>query len=114
MLFVSPYGASLVGYYHHTLFNPAFSSMLNEWQPPKPGALTVPFFCLALGVVWLLGRSRSALVRFERLALLVTLVAALSATRNIGWFAFAAIMLVPSALEDAFPARAETTPASRA
>jgi hypothetical protein len=106
MLFVSPYGASLAGYYHHTLFNPAFSSMLNEWQPPKLGALSVPFFALAIGVVWLAGRSRLALTRYERLALLATLVAALSATRNIGWFAFAAIMLCPSALEEAMPARA--------
>jgi hypothetical protein len=37
MLFVSPYGGSLLGYYHSTLFNPAFGSMLNEWQPPKWG-----------------------------------------------------------------------------
>jgi hypothetical protein len=106
MLFVSPYGGSLVDYYHHTLFNPAFSSMLNEWQPPKLGALSVPFFALGIGVVWLVGRSRAALTRYERLALLATLVAALSATRNIGWFAFAAIMLCPSALEETFPSRA--------
>ncbi len=105
MLFVSPYGASLVGYYHDTLFNPAFSSMLNEWQPPTLGALSWPFFALAIGVVWLTGRSRTALTRYERLALLATLVGALSATRNIGWFAFAAIMLCPSALEEVFPFR---------
>src|SRR5439155_27211 len=85
MLFVSPYGGSLVGYYHHTLFNPAFSSMLNEWQPPSLGALTAPFFALAVGVVWLIGRSRLALTRYERLVLLATLAAALSATRNVGW-----------------------------
>jgi hypothetical protein len=106
MLFVSPYGGSLVGYYHHTLFNPAFSSMLNEWQPPSLGALSWPFFALGIGVVWLIGRSRTALTRYERLALLATLAAAFSATRNIGWFAFAAIMLCPSAVEEAFPSRA--------
>jgi hypothetical protein len=80
--------------------------MLNEWQPPRLGALSIPFFALAIGVVWLAGRSRLALTRYERLALLAMLVAALSATRNIGWFAFAAIMLCPSALEEAIPARA--------
>ena len=108
MLFLSPYGGSLVGYYHHTLFNPAFSSMLNEWQAPKLGALSWPFFALAIGVVWLAGRSRLALTRYERLALLATLVAALSATRNIGWFAFATIMLCPSALEEARPVSVAT------
>ena len=106
MLFVSPYGGSLVGYYHGTLFNPAFSSMLNEWQPPRFGVMTAPFFVLALAVAWLAGRSRTALTRYERLALLATLVAGLSATRNIGWFAFAAIMLCPSAVEEAAPDRA--------
>jgi hypothetical protein len=105
MLFVSPYGGSLFGYYHATLFNPAFSSMLNEWQPPKWGLMTAPFFALAIGVAWLAGRSRTALTRWERLALLATLVAGLSATRNIGWFAFAAIMLCPSAVEEAAPDR---------
>ena len=90
MLFVSPYGGSLAGYYHSTLFNSAFGSMLNEWQPPSWGVMTAPFFLLAIGVAWIAGRSRTALTRFERLALLVTLLAGLSATRNIGWFAFAA------------------------
>jgi hypothetical protein len=105
MLFVSPYGTSLAGYYHSTLFNPAFGSMLNEWQPPKWGLMTAPFFLLAIAVAWVVGRSRRTLTRFEQLALLVTLLAGLSATRNIGWFAFAAIMLVPSAIEESFPDR---------
>ncbi len=109
-LFVSPYAASLAGYYHHTLFNPAFSSMLNEWQPPRPGALTAPFFCLAIAVVWLAGRSRLALTRYERLAIFLTVAAALTATRNMGWFAFTALMLVPAAVEEAHPDRAETKP----
>ena len=103
MLFVSPYGGSLTGYYRHTLFNSAFSSMLNEWQPPKLGAMTALFFALVVLVAWLAGRSRLALTRFERLALLLTGIAALSATRNIGWFALAALMLCPSAVEEAFP-----------
>jgi hypothetical protein len=103
-LLVSPYGGSLVGYYHSTLFNPAFSSMLNEWEPPKLGALSWPFFLLAIGVVWLVGRSRTALTRYDRLALLVTVAAALGATRNVGWFALTALMLCPSAVEEAHPA----------
>jgi hypothetical protein len=105
MLFVSPYGGSLAGYYHSTLFNSAFGSMLNEWQPPSWGLMTAPFFLLAIAVAWIAGRSRTALTRFERLALLATLLAGLSATRNIGWFAFAAIMLCPSAIEEFAPDR---------
>ena len=72
----------------------------------KLGLMTAPFFLLAIGVAWLAGRSRLALTRFERIVLLVTLLAGLSATRNIGWFAFAAIMLCPSAVEEISPPRA--------
>jgi hypothetical protein len=102
MLFASPYGLSLAGYYHHTLLNPAFA-MVNEWQPPAFNPLTAPFFVLAIGTAWLLGRARSALTAYERLALLLTLLAAFTATRNLGWFALTATVLVPAALDEALP-----------
>jgi hypothetical protein len=101
-LFVSPYGLSLAGYYHHTLLNPAFA-MVNEWQPPAFNPLTAPFFVLAIGTAWVLGRARSSLTGYERLALLLTLLAAFTAMRNLGWFALTAMVLVPGALEEALP-----------
>jgi hypothetical protein len=101
-LFVSPYGLSLAGYYHHTLLNPAFA-MVNEWQPPAFNPLTAPFFVLAIGTAWLLGRARSSLTGYERLALLLTLLAAFTATRNLGWFALTAAILLPAALDEALP-----------
>jgi len=105
MLFVSPYGGSLAGYYRSTLFNSSFSSMLNEWQPPHWGVMAAPFFLLVIAVAWIAGRSRTALTRFERIVLFLTLVGGLAANRNTGWFAFAAIMLCPSAIEEIAPDR---------
>jgi hypothetical protein len=104
-LFASPYGVQLVGYYRSTLFSPGFHALVNEWQPTTLGASTASFFILLVGAGWLLGRSRIALTRFEWLALAVTGVAGLDAVRNVGYFALVAVMLLPKALDQAWPAR---------
>ena len=111
-LLASPYGFQLVGYYRSTLFNPAFHALVNEWQPTKLGLTTASFFILLVGAGWLLGRARIALTRFEWLALAVTGVAGLDAVRNVGYFALVALMLLPSALDRAWPASA-TAPGRR-
>ena len=103
-LLASPYGFQLVGYYRSTLLNPAFHALVNEWQPTKLGLTTASFFILLVAAGWLLGRSRRALTRFEWLALTVTGVAGLDAIRNVGYFALVALMLLPSALDRAWPA----------
>lgn len=103
-LFASPYGLSLADYYASTLFNPAFGAMLNEWMPTTLAPGTAPFFALGLLAVWLAGRCRGAFTRFEALALLGTFAGGLLATRSVVWFALAAILLLPSALDGVLPA----------
>jgi hypothetical protein len=98
-LFASPYGLSVGGYYASTLFNPAFGAMLNEWMPTTLTPGTAPFFALGLLAVWLLGRCRERFTGFEALALLATFASGLLATRSVVWFALAAIVLLPSALD---------------
>jgi hypothetical protein len=105
LLLASPYGLSLVGYYRDTLFNSAFSSMLNEWQPPKLGLTTSPFFGLLLAVAWLAGRARRSLRPFELLALGFTGLAGLAAVRNLGWFALTALILAPALVDQSWPER---------
>jgi hypothetical protein len=99
-LLATPYGFEIVGYYARTIFNPAFSAMVNEWQPPTLGPAHLPLFALAAATLWLLGQCRRAATPFEQLALVLTCVAGFSATRNIGWFAFAALMLVPRVVDE--------------
>jgi hypothetical protein len=99
LLLASPYGLSLVDYYHHLLVNPAFSRYVTEWAPTRFGIATAPFYIAALLAAWLAGRCASRLTRFEQGALLVTLVLAFMAVRSVVWFMFAALILLPVALD---------------
>jgi hypothetical protein len=99
LLLASPYGFSLVGYYHKLLLNPAFGRYVTEWAPTKLGLATAPFYFLALLAAWLAGRSRARLTLFEQSALVVTLVLALLAIRSVVWFMLAALVLLPAALD---------------
>jgi hypothetical protein len=98
-LLVTPYGISGLTYYRETLLNPAFKTLVLEWQPVTSFTIVaVPFFIAAFATVWALGQSRGRAKLFEVLTLLVLIAAAISAVRNITWFALAVIMLLPSAL----------------
>jgi hypothetical protein len=96
----SPYGFSLVHYYSELLINPPFRNRIVEWTAPSPRPITALFYLLAFLTIWSLGRWGRKLSRFECLALLVTLASALSATRNIVWFALAALVLLPVLLDE--------------
>src|SRR5205807_10563837 len=99
LLLASPYGFSLVGYYHKLLLNPAFSRYVTEWAPTKLGIATAPFYLLALLAAWLAGRCRARLTLFEQGALLLTLVLAWLAVRSVAWFMLSALVLLPVALD---------------
>ena len=91
----SPYGLSLLGYYRELLINPPFGRIVDEWTAPTPEARTALFYVLAFVAVWALGRRGGRLTLFEQAALLVTMVSALHATRNVVWFGLAALILLP-------------------
>jgi hypothetical protein len=110
-LLATPYGISGLTYYRETLMNPEFKALVTEWRPiTSIYLLAVPFFVAAFATVWALGFSRGRVRLFEALALLVLIAAAISAVRNVTWFALAAIMLLPSMLSTIAPPR---TPAPR-
>jgi hypothetical protein len=101
-LLVSPYGSSLVGYYHDILGSNAFRNLVTEWQAPTLTS-QVPFFVLGVASIWLTARKPRALSLFEHLALLGTFAAGLMAVRNIVWFGLVAVMVVPRALDAVWP-----------
>ena len=101
LLLASPYGLSLVDYYHRLLLNPAFSQYVIEWAPTRFGIATAPFYLLALMAAWVAGRCAARLSRFEQGALLLTLVLGLMAVRSVVWFMLAALVLLPRALDGA-------------
>lgn len=103
---VSPYVLSLPSYYGSTVLNSDFDTLITEWMSPSPSIATASFYVLAGLALWLVGRSGARLSVFERVVLIVTLAAGLTAIRNIVWFALAATMLLP-ALTEREPAAAQ-------
>jgi hypothetical protein len=100
-IFLSPYGLSLADYYHRLLANPTLRWFIDEWGPSTPSHKTFLFYVLAAGTIWLLGRFRDRLTRFEQLVLILTLVGGVTAIRSIIWFALAALVLLPPLLDGA-------------
>lgn len=99
-LLCTPYGLSMVPYYRQIVLDSDFSRYVVEWGPPTPAPATALFYLLAFGAVWCIARWGRRLGTFEQLALLVTLAAALSATRNIVWFGLTALVVLPLALDE--------------
>lgn len=98
---ISPYAPDLGSYYASTLFNGEFDKLITEWMSPSPSIPTAAFYVLGGLTLWLIGRSGAQLTGFERIVLVVTLLAGLLAIRNMVWFALAATMLVPVLAERA-------------
>ncbi len=94
-VFTSPYGSSLFHYYGSTAFNSSFGRIVSEWQHSWPSLLTLPFYVLAAICVWLLLRNRRDVSTFEQLALLLLFVAGVAALRNMVWFSFFALIVLP-------------------
>jgi hypothetical protein len=99
--FASPYGTSLAGYYHRLLYNPLLPHFLNEWRTSAPSRATAPFYLALALAAWLLVRHGRRLALFDRLALLLLGAAGIWAIRSIVWFALAAVVLLPAALDGA-------------
>ena len=104
-LLASPYATDLVGYYRTMLVSPMLRTFISEWGPSTPSALTALFYLTAFGTVALLSKYPNRLTAFERLALLLTLVAGVTAIRSIIWFGLTALVLVPQLLDGAIPQR---------
>lgn len=95
----TPYGAGILGYYRHTLVNPAFRSLVTEWGPPVPGLVTAPIFVLMGVAIWLLARRTKEVGRFALLAELALIALSLGAVRSVVWLGLASIVLLAPALD---------------
>jgi hypothetical protein len=94
-VFASPYGSSLFHYYGSTAFNSSFARVVSEWQHSWPSLMTLPFYVLAAASAWLLWRNRRAVSMFEQVALLLLFLAGVAALRNMVWFSFFALIVLP-------------------
>jgi hypothetical protein len=112
-LLASPYGFSLVGYYHLMLISSPLRHYVQEWGPTSLSALTAPFFALAFGSVYLLARRGSAVSSFERIAVPVLALLGLMAMRNTIWLGLAAVITLPRLADAALGEPAQLTPGLR-
>ena len=103
----SPYGLHLPGYYKLMLVNPPFARFINEWQPARPSAVTVMFFLLVAATIVLVVRQRRRFTLYELAILGLTCIEAVHAVRAIAWFALAAQVLLPTALDGVLHRRGE-------
>jgi hypothetical protein len=102
-LLATPYGVDAIAYYQDTLLNATFRRVIEEWAPvTSQTLLAVPFFAVAFGAIWLLGRSRGTHALFEHLVLYAMIAAGIGAIRNVAWLGLAAIVLLPGLVGTAF------------
>jgi len=95
----TPYGFSVVAYYRLMLVDSPLTHYVHEWQAPTVQKLTAGLFLTAFALVALWARHPRAVTSFERWAVLLLLVAAMSALRNAIWFELAAAVTLPRLLD---------------
>lgn len=108
-LLVTPYGIHTASYYSQTLFDPAFKQLATEWQPiTADPILFAPFVLLLPMAAWALTRARARTTLFERLALVVLIVGAATALRNMVWLSLGAVPILAVAFDSLVPREVAT------
>jgi hypothetical protein len=109
-LLCTPYGLSIISYYHATLFNSTLKHAVTEWQPVTSSTfIAIPFFILTAGALWSFGRHARRTTVWERCALIALAVGGIDAVRNVSFFAFAALIIVGVSVDAAITARWSAT-----
>jgi hypothetical protein len=99
-LLLTPYGTSVISYYHATLFNATLKHAVTEWQPVTSSLpVAIPFFILAGAALWSFGRHIGRTTLWERAAMVALAVGGIDAIRNVSFFAFAALIVVSVSLD---------------
>ena len=112
-MLASPYALDLPGYYHLMLVDAPFADVIREWQPSRFAGRTVVFYAVAAVAALLVAVRPRRLTLFELLALAVTFAGAVTAIRGIAWFALAALVILPYALDGVVPALTRRPSGSR-
>jgi hypothetical protein len=97
-LVATPYGFAVFGYFRDLFSNDAVTQISPEWMATTFSVAHIPFFILGGLALALIGRDPARLTVFERVALVVLLIAALSAVRNLVWFSLAVLLVLPALL----------------
>jgi hypothetical protein len=94
----SPYATSLPHYYR-LIFSSGFGSYVTEWAPTTLTLANSPVYLLALGGLWLFGRTGNRATPFEKLAFVGLTLLAFDAVRNGPWLALFSLVVLPRLLD---------------
>jgi hypothetical protein len=97
-MLASPYATSLPHYYR-TIFSSSFGTYVTEWAPTTLTLVHAPIYLLALGGLWLLGRTRGTASLFEILAFVGLSLLAFDAVRNAVWLALISLVVLPRLMD---------------
>jgi hypothetical protein len=97
-MLASPYATSLPHYYR-TIFTSSFGTYVTEWAPTTLTLVHAPIYLLALGGLWLLGRTRSRASVFEQITFVGLSLLAFDASRNGVWLALFALAVLPRLMD---------------
>ena len=94
----SPYAISLPHYYR-LIFSSGFGTYVTEWAPTTLTLAHAPVYLLALGGLWLFGRTGNRASWFEKLAFVGLTLLAFDAVRNAVWLALFSLIVLPRLLD---------------
>lgn len=95
-ILVTPYGLSMVGYYHATMVDSTLRHYVTEWEPITSAPVTaVALFLVAGLALWSFGRNPDKTTLWEKLALLVLIAGSISVVRNALFCGLFSLMIVP-------------------
>jgi hypothetical protein len=115
-ILITPYGLSIVGYYHATMVNTTLRQFVSEWQPVTSRGSSTVALCLLMGLaLWSFGRNPSQTTLWEKLALGLLAAGTIEVVRNALFLGLFGLLVLPASLDPGAPAapRADDPTAAR-
>ncbi|HEX8976530.1 MAG TPA: hypothetical protein VF781_08460 [Solirubrobacteraceae bacterium] len=98
-ILLTPYGLPMAGYYRSTLLSSTLRHAVTEWQPVTSQPLTAAALLIVAGLaLWSFGRLPRQTTPWDKLALIILAVGAVSVVRNALFFGLFALMVLPVTL----------------
>ncbi len=95
-ILVTPYGLSMVGYYHATMASGNLRQFVTEWRPvTATPVIAVALFLVGGVAIWSFGRHPEKTTTWEKLAFLILLAGSISVVRNTLFCGLLGLMIVP-------------------
>jgi hypothetical protein len=114
-ILITPYGLSIIGYYHATLVNTTLRQFVSEWQPVTSRGSSTVALCVLVGLaLWSFGRNPSQTTLWEKLALLLLAAGTIEVVRNALFLGLLGLLVLPASLDPGTPPAARVDDAHAA